>query len=141
MKILTGLVLTICLIGAASGFADTTNTVRATQLTSKIVNDLQKGAVQDLIIDFRQGDRLPLTFQSEGDLLETNQTVPSYVAVKRPFWIRITKNQVMISLDGLNYKKLNDVLNGSITANASDDSNASGTANAISVILKAYLKN
>jgi hypothetical protein len=122
--------VSLALVVSSIGFADTTTTVRATQLSPKIVNDLEKGVVQDLII----------TFQSEGDLLETNQAAPSYVVVKRPFWVRIVKNGVTISLDGLNYKKISDVLGGSFTVTASDQGAVSGTANAISVLLKAYLK-
>jgi hypothetical protein len=132
--------VSLALVVSSIGFADTTTTVRATQLSPKIVNDLEKGVVQDLIIGFQQGDRLPITFQSEGDLLETNQAAPSYVVVKRPFWVRIVKNGVTISLDGLNYKKISDVLGGSFTVTASDQGAVSGTANAISVLLKAYLK-
>jgi hypothetical protein len=134
------IVVVFALIAATVGFADSATTIRATQLTSKIVNDLQNGTVQDLIIDFRQGDRLPLTFLAEGDLLETNQVTPSYVVVKRPFWMRMTKNSVMMSLDGLNYKNIRDVVTGSITASASDQGTESGTANMISVLFKAFLK-
>ncbi len=113
--------------------------VRAVELTSQLWSDFNKGEIQELVVEFRHGDRLPITLAAEGDLLETAELNPSYVTVKRNFWIKIEQNQMYLSLDGSIFKHFKDSLTGSFTAGASSDDRNSA-ANAINLVFKAVLK-
>lgn len=123
-----------------SGFAQANGkVVRATEMGTTIWSDLSKGKLGDVVVEFRQGDELPVTFEAQGDLIETRQTSVSYVGIKRNFWIRISQNDVEISLDGATFKKLNEVLTGSLNVGAGSAQNG-GVADAINIIFKAFLK-
>lgn len=113
--------------------------IRASDMTTEQWAQLTASGPQDLIVEFRQGDEVPLTFSSEGSLLESIQTGVSYVKVKRSFWIQLQKNEAKISLDGITFKPLREIITGSFTAEAG--TNSPGVpVNAINLILKASLK-
>jgi hypothetical protein len=114
-------------------------TVRATEMNGTLWSNLSKGALSDIIIEFRQGDELPVNLTAEGDLMETTQTATSYIGIKRNFWLKVQNTKIQISLDGTNFKEMNEVLSGSIEAGAGSDQNG-GIANAINVAFKAFLK-
>ena len=48
-------------------------TLRATEIEASEWKNLSQGKLQDVIIEFRQGDELPVSFETQGDLIETNQ--------------------------------------------------------------------
>lgn len=131
-----GMVATVIALGTSAAEA---RTVRATELTAKIWSQLDKGEIEDLIIEFRQGDEIPVTLQTEGDLLETKSANPSYVGVKRSFWVRMEQNQILMSLDGVQFKPFHQMLSGSFTVGASSDQSG-GPANAINMLFKGFLK-
>ena len=114
-------------------------TVRATKMNGALWSDLSKGALSDIIIEFRQGDELPVNLTAEGDLMETTQTAPSYIGIKRNFWLKVQSAKIQISLDGTTFKEMNEVLSGSIEAGAGSDQNGE-IANAINIAFKAFLK-
>jgi len=113
--------------------------VRATEMGATIWSDLAHGKLSDIIVEFRQGDELPITFEAQGDLMETRQTSVSYLGIKKNFWLRLSQDNVEISLDGTNFKKIGDVLSGSLEAGAGSAQNG-GVAEAIHIIFKAFLK-
>ena len=113
--------------------------VRATDMGSTMWSDLAHGKLGDVVVEFRQGDDLPVSFEAQGDLIETRQSSVSYVGVKKNFWLRLSQNNVEISLDGTAFKKLNDVLTGSLEAGAGSAQNG-GVADAINIVFKAFLK-
>lgn len=113
--------------------------VRATDMGTTIWSDLTKGKLGDVVVEFRQGDELPVTFEAQGDLIETRQTSVSYVGIKKNFWLRLSQNDVEISLDGTTFKKLNEVLTGSLEAGAGSAQNG-GVADTITIMFKAFLK-
>lgn len=113
--------------------------VRATEMGSTMWSDLTRGKLSDIVVEFRQGDELPVSFEAQGDLIETRQSSVSYVGIKKNFWLRLSQNNVEISLDGTTFKKLGDVLNGSLEAGAGSAQNG-GVADAISIVFKAFLK-
>lgn len=113
--------------------------VRATDMGATMWSDLSRGKLGDVVVEFRQGDELPVTFEAQGDLLETIQTSVSYVGIKKNFWLRLSQNDVEISLDGTAFKKLNEVLTGSLEAGAGSAQNG-GVADAINIMFKAFLK-
>ncbi|MEN0059524.1 MAG: hypothetical protein AAGB31_11865 [Bdellovibrio sp.] len=134
MKLLVVGVLLLSGVVQASG-----KVIRATEMGTTMWSDLTKGKLGDVVVEFRQGDELPVEFEAQGDLIETRQTSVSYVGIKRNFWLRFSQNDVEISLDGTTFKKLNEVLTGSLKAGAGSAQNG-GVADAITIMFKAFLK-
>lgn len=124
----------------ALGICSVTNakTIRATEMNAATWSAMSGPNLQETVIEFRQGDRLSVEFSAEGDLLETNQAPSGVIGVKRDFWLRVGSRGLEISLDGLSYRPLNEVVSGSLKAGASGPDG--GAANAINLALKAYLK-
>lgn len=114
-------------------------TIRATEMNSSLWSRLMAGAAEELVVEFRQGDELPVSFSAEGDLLETSRVGVSYVSVKRNFWLKIQGDTLEMSLDGAAFKPVKDMVSGSFTAGAGSEQNG-GIANAINFGLKANLK-
>ena len=125
---------TLLLAGAAEA-----RTLRATELSSSLWQRLAAGSAEELVVEFRQGDELPVSFTADGDLIQTSRAGVSYVTVKKNFWLRLQDNKVQLSLDGAAYRPIQDMLSGSVTAGAGSEENG-GVANAINVALKAVLK-
>ena len=130
------IIMGIGLVGAAHA-----KTIRATEMNSSLWSQFAAGATaaEEVTVEFRHGDELPVSFGAEGDFLETTRTGTSYVSVKRNFWLKLQKNEVQISLDGSTFKQMKEVVAGSFAAGASSEQNG-GTANAINLVLKANLK-
>ena len=115
------------------------SSIRATNLNPKVWSEFESGKTSEILVEFRQGDRLPVTFQAQGDFLETSESNPSYVTVKRPFWVNFSKTKITMSLDGSRFQPIQDVVKGMFTIGASDQM-PTGVANAINMILKAEIK-
>jgi hypothetical protein len=130
-------VIAVCLLFFAG--VSEAKTVRATEMNSALWSNLSKGTLSDIIIEFRQGDELPVNLTAEGDLMETTQSATSYIGIKRNFWLKVQASKIQISLDGTTFKEMSDVLSGRIEAGAGSDQNG-GIANAINVAFKAFLK-
>lgn len=132
-------ILALVLIGVSDvGAAAPRKTIRAVDMTSADWSEIQR-AKQDIVVEFRFGDEIPVSFASEGDLLETTVTGVSYVKVKRDFWLSISKTGVEMSLDGSQFEPISDVVTGSFTAGAGSQS-PGHPVNAINLMLKANLK-
>jgi hypothetical protein len=72
-------------------------------------------------------------------LLETSKPSVSYLRVKKNFWIKMLNNDVTLSLDGISFKPLNQVIAGSFSAEAGAGQ-AGLPVSAIELTLKALLK-
>lgn len=94
---------------------------------------------EPLVVEFRQGDELPVAVNASGDLLETTRSGLSYVGVKKNFWIKFENNEVKMSIDGSTYKKIEDTIRGTLTAGAKTDERG-GPASLIQFALDAKLK-
>lgn len=127
----------VATLGLAAG---TSKAIRATELNGSIWNDFEQGLISDLLVEFRAGDRLPVTLEAQGDLIETTETAPSYVVVKRPFWVKVGQRDILMSLDGTLFKPIQEMARGSFTAGASSDQGGGGVASAIQLLFKAYLR-
>lgn len=139
MKIrILGLAATLAMLGASAGYAGT-ETIRVTQLNSDMWQKLKTGEISQLIVEFRQGDVLPLTVNVGGDLLETTDNHPSNLIVRRPFFVKVEQDKVLLSLNGTEYKSIQELLKGNINVGASSEENG-GPANAINVLVQAFLK-
>ena len=91
------------------------------------------------VAEFRQGDQIPVSFLAEGDLIETSQSAVNYVVVKRTFWLKKENDEIMISLDGTNFKPFKELSTLQLSASA-ESSDKSGIINTISLAVKAKLK-
>ncbi len=136
MKNVFGVVMMLSLLLGSSAEA---KTIRATEMSGSLWSRLTAGSAEELIVEFRQGDELPVSFSAEGDLLETSRVGVSYVQVKRSFWLKLENNDVQMSLDGTAFKPIKDMVTGSLTAGAGSGDNG-GIANAINLGVKANLK-
>ncbi len=114
-------------------------TMRATELNGSFLENLNALRGEELSIEFRHGDEIPVNFTAEGDLLETSRNGVSYILVKRNFWIKLSGENVKMSLDGISFKPIQEMIKGSFTADASSAKN-DGIANTIRLILKAQLR-
>jgi hypothetical protein len=61
-------------------------------------------ARQPLVIDFKAGDRIPVTIQLDGEIVETTPS-PSviWLTAKRDFSVRIQGSEIKTSLDGKHF--------------------------------------
>lgn len=114
-------------------------TVRASEMSNAQWAQLYSGKAQDLVVEFREGDVLPVSLEAEGDLVATRQAGITYMDVKKNFWLKLDQDNLVMSLDGENFKPLNQLISGSLTAGAEKDPN-SDVANSIKVRFNAYLK-
>lgn len=126
--------LGLCIAGISEA-----RTVRATEMTSSLWSRLTAGTADELIVEFRQGDQLPVNISAKGDLLETVQAGTAYVTVKRNFWLKLQNDDIQMSLDGATFKPIKDAVDGTLSAGTSADESG-GLANAINIGLEAYLK-
>lgn len=134
------LVMMALLATTSFAFANPGKVIRATELTAQVWSDFERGQLQDLIIEFRQGDRLPVSLQAEGDLMETAEVNPSYIVIKRPFWVNVKQDQILMSLNGKDYKPFKQVIGGTFTVGASVGQPEGGVASAINFLFKAFIK-
>ena len=126
------------LLVSETGWGRTLRTVRATDLDGKTWSELRSPDFEGLVVEFRQGDRLPVLLQAQGDLVESEESRPSMLLVRRSFWIRVESKAVLVSLDGSSFRPVNEVLGGNLSIGAG--SAGDGVANAINVLFSATLK-
>ena len=133
---------TIILVGLiAVGHLATAQTrlLRASEMNSDQWSEILTKGSEDVTVEFRQGDEIPVSFSAQGDLLETKKPGISYVQVKQTFWFKLQNNDVVISLDGSNFKPLNQIVSGSFSASAGA-AQSGLPVNAVELSLKALLK-
>ena len=68
----TALLASVVMISGAARAASA-KTVRAAEMSPSMWAHLAKGRLGEIIVEFRQGDELPLRFEAQGDLIETRQ--------------------------------------------------------------------
>ncbi|MCO5144198.1 MAG: hypothetical protein M9962_14005 [Oligoflexia bacterium] len=120
-------------------FSVEAKTIRATELSNNIWDKINSYGSEEITVEFRQGDELPVSFYASGDLLETSREGSSYIRIKRDFWIRLKNEKVTMSLDNREYKPLSEMLMGSFQAGAGSEDNG-GIAHIIRLNLDARLK-
>jgi hypothetical protein len=99
-KLIPVLILALSTIGCASG--PPPRTVPVTEMQG--VSEFAKG--QPLIIEFREGDALPLDFSLQGPLLESAKDAPPIIlTAKRRFFLRIDGDGLKTSLDGVDFSR------------------------------------
>lgn len=138
MKLLTTTALVMGLL-ISTQFAEA-RTIRATEMSGSKWAQLTQGKLQDLVVEFREGDELPMTFVAEGDLIATTHSPITYVTIKRSFWLKAGHNTLDMSLDGNTFKPFNQVITGQAGIGALPDQEG-GPATSIQATFKAFLKN
>ncbi|HEX2674820.1 MAG TPA: hypothetical protein VHM25_28285 [Polyangiaceae bacterium] len=59
---------------------------------------------QPLIIDFKAGDRIPVSIQADGEVVETTPSPSTiWLTAKRDFSVRIRGAEIKTSLDGVHF--------------------------------------
>jgi len=137
-----GLVPVIALfIGNAAWAAP--KSIRATQLDPKTWSEWEKGSIPELLIEFQKGDKISVNLRAEGDLLETTtESPPSSLTAQRAFWLRIEQKQGYLSLDGVHFRPVHQLLSGSFTASLTSPTQLPNTpqGSLLSLIFRAHLK-
>ena len=131
--------ITIALVCLWSFSVAEGKTFRASEMKNADWSRLGKAGDDEMMVEFRQGDELPLTFSAEGDFLETTRNEISLLHVKRDFWLRAKGDKLDASLDGMSFRPLNELMTGQLSAGAGGAENG-GPVNAIHLLLKANLK-
>lgn len=116
--------------------------IRSTKLNAEYLSKIQKGEVENAVIEFLEGDRLPINIKAEGDLFESVDSNPTFVEVKKHFFVKIMKNNITMSFDGVTFKSIKELLGGSLTVNtsASNGDTESFPASVINVVFSAFIK-
>lgn len=135
MKAIATIALSLGLSVAHAGEA---KRVRATELNNISMAQLLHPN-DAVVVEFRQGDQIPITIAAKGDLMETSQAGVTNITIKRNFWLLVEGENVQISLDGSVFKQFNQVLMGSLSADSGSGA-VGGVMNAINIIFAAYLK-
>lgn len=136
----------IVLIGAlllsTSLMAESNVTIRSTKLNAEFLNKIQKGEVENTVIEFIEGDRLPINLKAEGDLFESADSNPTFVEVKKHFFVKIMKNDATMSFDGEIYKPIKELLRGSGRVNVSSSNGdlQHFPASVITIVFSAFIK-
>ncbi len=74
MKVKVKIQTLVLALAICCGTLAQAKTIRATEMSSDLWSKLTAGINSELVVEFRQGDELPVTFSSEGDFLKTSQT-------------------------------------------------------------------
>ena len=92
------------------------------------------------LVKFKEGDRLPVKLQTEGNLFEITQESTVYITVKHTFWIKFHEEKILASLDGIAFKPVQEVFGGSFQMGANNSESPEGIASAIYLKFNAALR-
>lgn len=115
-------------------------TLRATDLDNATWSRFFAGKLPEVLIEFRQGDRLPVTLTAEGDFFETQNPQSTPLNIKKDFWMKVVNNDVQFSLNGTDFKPLPQMAKGQFNVGANADDSSGGRANGINMNIQAYQK-
>ena len=122
------LMLAYCVCVAAAGWSFANLNSSSDQMPYRYIylSDISKDEVQQLLRDPQahdvlvcpEGTRLPVHFSLKGDLIELHEaTEGAYnLIVKQTFYLRLANEQVLISLDGTQWKAWDALLTGMVSA-------------------------
>ncbi len=120
--------------------ASVDNSIRVTKLSSNLIKKIQKGEVEDLVVEFKLGDRLPVNLKAEGDLFESVDSNPTFVEVKKDFYLNIKGSSLNMSLDGVNFKPFTKVAKSKLSISTPNDNAIENyPASAINLVFSSLL--
>lgn len=136
------IVLTGALLLSTSLMAGVIVPIRSTTLNSEFVSKIQKGEVENVVIEFLEGDRLPINIKAEGDLFESADSNSTFVGVKKHFFVKIMKSSITMSFDGEIFKSPKELLSGSLSVGASSSNGDTQNfpASVIHIVFNAFIK-
>ena len=117
-------------------------TAHFTELTKEQLKEIpdQLSRGDTYIFEFRAGDKIPLTQDLRGDLLETTDHPSStLLTVKRTFFVQITSDGALLSLDGSTFRPIGDQLTGRVEIGLSGP-DVGQPITGINLALEAFLK-
>lgn len=129
--------VTIFILFAAMSEA---STMRAQDIDQETWGKVFAGQLKDFLIEFRQGDTLPVSVTAEGDFFETAQAQTTPLKMKKDVWMKVDGTKYEFSLDGKTFKPLPQVAQGSFSIGATANDSSGGRATGINMNLKAYQK-
>lgn len=112
--------------------------IRANELNNKVIASIFSGQNVEYVVEFREGDLVPLNFVAGGDLFESKDNTNNIFVIKKDFFIKVKNNSVMISMDGNSYMSLRDVISGKFSIGS--DIDRSQIPGVIQALLSVYLK-
>jgi hypothetical protein len=116
--------------------------IRVQNLTAEYLSKIQKGEITNTIIEFIEGDQLPINIKAEGDLFESMNNNPTFVEVKKHFFVKIMNSTITMSFDGTIFKPIQELLGGtlSVDASSSNNDNLDFPASVINLVFNAFIK-
>lgn len=86
----------------------------------EVLQRLQNPEATDVLV-CPEGTRLPVSFAFKGDLIELDSSKEGAysIVMKQTFYLRLAEEQVLISLDGHNWKQWDELLTGMISVTLS----------------------
>ncbi len=94
----------------------------------------------DLTVEFRRGDLLPVDVKASGDLLATKGAGSVTIEVQQTFYLKAEGNDLLLSVDGVDFAPITDRVSGHLSASASSDLQAINPVTHLSLELLAWLK-
>lgn len=134
--------LTGAIVLSTSLMAGTIVPIRSTKLNAEFLNKIQKGEVENTVIEFLEGDRVPVNIKAQGDLFESADSNPVLVEVKKHFYVKIMKSDITMSFDGERFRPIKECLGGSLVVNASssDGETQNFPVSVINIVFSAFVK-
>jgi len=111
--------------------------LRASEMDQATWSQVFSGQLKEVVIEFRGGDTLPVSFTAEGDFFETLQIQPTPLKVKRDLWMRANSSVFEFSLDGITFKPLSQLAQGEFAVGLNSKDASNGRATGILINLKA----
>ena len=126
-QVMTGAVLVawVGVAGAALPVRQDAGTITLGRQTPAQAADLARGDMKPgSTIHVPAGYELPIDIAMRGDLAATIEPVtPVRLKARRNLWVRFTGDAVVLSLDGVNFRPIQEVVTGSVSfaLKANDD--------------------
>lgn len=105
--------------------------LRWADLTDEHWKLLEDKKMDEIILEFRKDEKIPIEFSILGDLLQTEKQEPKTVLqVQRNFWVKFDNDQIALSLNGEQFQPIPDLLSGVIHLGANPIKNKHDAKNA-----------
>jgi hypothetical protein len=97
----TSILLVLATAAAGCGHAAEPLRLRATDFKSW---PALEAAGRPIVLEFREGDRIPVDFSIDGDLVQTLPAAPEIaLRARKPFFVRVSADGLAVSADGVHF--------------------------------------
>ena len=87
--------------------------IRFSDISSKEFKNILNGNPADLVVEFRQGDQIPISINAVGDIFETRDSEPNHLVVKRSFFLKFDQMPTLLmSWDGERFVPFKELVGG-----------------------------